>query len=72
MAFIPYVPEEAIPPADRVADRDNIIRVHGVHSRIMRRHYNLYVELMRGPGPLSRARREMIAIVVSATNACHY
>ena len=72
MAFIRFVPEEDIPDADRVNDRDNIIRIHGTHSRVMRQHYDLYVELMRGKGPLSRIQREMIAVAVSATNGCHY
>ncbi len=72
MAFIPYQPEDQIPIEDRVPDRDNIIRIHGVHSRVMRLHYDLYVELMRGPGPLSRIQREMIAVVVSGVNGCHY
>jgi alkylhydroperoxidase family enzyme len=72
MAFIRYVSPEDIPPADRVSDRDNILRIHGVHSRTMRLHYDLYAELMRGPGPLSRVQREMIAVAVSATNGCHY
>ena len=35
MAFIEYEPEERIPDEDRVADRDNILRVHGVHSSVM-------------------------------------
>ena len=72
MAFIPFRSEDDIPADDRVPDRDNIIRVHGVHSRVMRQHYDLYVELMRGPGPLSRTQREMIAVAVSAVNRCHY
>lgn len=73
MAYISYVPDEAIPAEDRVNDTDNILRIHGVHSRVMRLHYNLYVELMRKPGPLSRIQREMLAATaVSATNGCHY
>ena len=72
MAFIRYVPEEEIPESDRVADRDNIIRIHGVHSRTMKCHYELYKELMRGRSPLTRAQREMIAVVVSVANECHY
>ena len=72
MAFIRYVPDDQIAFDDRVDDRDNIIRVHGIHGRTMRHHYELYVELMRGPGPLSSFRRELIALVVSATNGCHY
>ena len=72
MAFISYVPADRIPDADRVPDQDNILRIHGVHSRTMRQHYDLYAELMRGPGPLTRIQREMIAVVVSAANQCHY
>ncbi len=72
MAFIGYVDDEEIPAADRVPDRDNILRIHGVHARVMRLHYDLYRELMYAPGPLSRAQREMIAVVVSAANDCHY
>ncbi|MEK6598453.1 MAG: carboxymuconolactone decarboxylase family protein [Gemmatimonadota bacterium] len=59
-------------PQDRVPDQDNILRIHGVHPRVIRQHYDLYVELMRRPGPLSREQREMVAVVVSAINGCHY
>lgn len=72
MAFIGYVAEDDIPHSDRVPDRDHIIRIHGVHSRTMKHHYELYRELMRGPGPLTLAQREMIAVVVSSRNGCHY
>jgi alkylhydroperoxidase family enzyme len=72
MAFIDYTTEEMIPAADRVPDQDNIIRIHGMHSRTMRQHYDLYKELMYGKGPLSRIQREMIAVVVSAENRCRY
>jgi alkylhydroperoxidase family enzyme len=72
MAYIDYLAESEIPPADQVPDRDNIIRIHGVHSRTMRQHHDLYRELMYGRGPLSRIQREMIAVVVSAENDCHY
>ena len=72
MAHIDYVPEQRIDPEDRVDDQDNILRIHGVHGRVMRRHHELYRELMYGPGPLSRIQREMVAVVVSAANACHY
>jgi alkylhydroperoxidase family enzyme len=72
MAFIGYVSEDQIPPEDRVPDRDNIVRIHGVHSRTMRQHYDLYRELMYAKGPLTRIQREMIAVVVSARNRCRY
>ena len=72
MAFIDYIDGNAIPSADRVPDDDNILRIHGVHHRTMRQHYDLYRELMYGRSPLSRIQREMIAVVVSAANECHY
>ena len=72
MAFIDYLADEDIPAADRVPDHDNILRIHGVHSRTMRQHYDLYRELMYGRSPLSRIQREMIAVVVSAVNECRY
>jgi alkylhydroperoxidase family enzyme len=72
VAFIAYVPDERIPDADKVPDSDNILRIHGIHPRTMRQHYELYVELMRGASPLTRIQREMIAVVVSAANRCHY
>ncbi len=72
MAFIRYVPESELAPADRVPDPDHIIQVHAIHPAVMRQHYELYLELMRRPGPLSRVQREMAAVVVSARNGCHY
>jgi len=72
MAHIPYRPDDEIPVEDRVDDTDNILRIHGVHSRVMRQHFDLYVELMRRPGPLTRIQREMMATAVSAANGCHY
>ena len=72
MAYIPYVPELDVPERDRVKDRDNIIQIHGVHPRVMRQHYDLYIEVMRRPSPLSRKQREMVAVVVSAVNGCRY
>jgi hypothetical protein len=38
----------------------------------MRQHFELYRELMYSHGPLSRRQREMIGVVVSAANDCHY
>jgi alkylhydroperoxidase family enzyme len=72
MAFIEYLPEEQIPLKWRVDDQDNIIQIHGVHPQTMRHHYDLYIQLMRRRSPLTRIQREMIAVVVSAENQCHY
>jgi len=51
---------------------DHILRVHGIHPPALEAHYEVYVRAMKGPSPLSRPRREMIAVVVSALNECHY
>ncbi|MCA1561626.1 MAG: carboxymuconolactone decarboxylase family protein [Acidobacteria bacterium] len=72
MAFIRYLSDQELPVEERVPDNDNILRVHGIHPAVMRQHYELYLELMHRPGPLSRRQREMIAVRVSALNDCHY
>lgn len=72
MAFIRYLSERELSAADRVPDSDNILRIHGVHPEVMRRHYELYLELMHRPGPLTRRQRETLAVRVSALNHCHY
>jgi uncharacterized peroxidase-related enzyme len=51
---------------------DNIIKIHSLNVKSMRAHYDLYAHLMRGRSALSRVQREMIAVVVSAVNKCHY
>ncbi len=72
LAYIPYIPADHIPERDRIPDRDNILRIHGINPRVMSEHYQFYITLMRRPGPLSRVQREMIAVVVSSLNECHY
>ena len=72
MAFIRYLSESELPASERVSDQDNIIQIHAVHPAVMRQHYELYLELMHRPGPLSRRQREMLAMRVSALNGCHY
>lgn len=51
---------------------DNILKIHSLNPASLRTHFAFYKTLMRGPSGLSRAQREMIAVVVSATNRCHY
>lgn len=51
---------------------DNIMKIHSLNPRSMTDHYELYVTLMRRKSDLSRIQREMIAVVVSAANQCHY
>ncbi len=51
---------------------DNIIKIHSLNPKSLKNHFDLYAHLMRGRSELSRAQREMIAVVASATNHCHY
>ena len=50
----------------------NIMRIHSLNPKAMQNHLDLYVTLMFAPSGLSRAEREMIGVVVSATNHCRY
>lgn len=72
MAFIKYVPDDVVPENCRVPDTDNILRVHSVHGRVMKLHFELYKEVMHGASPLTRVQREMVAVAVSSINSCHY
>ena len=51
---------------------DNILTIHGLNPPSLRAHFDLYKVCMYGRSELSRAQREMIAVVVSAVNRCHY
>ena len=51
---------------------DNILAVHSLNPATLRAHADLYHTVMHASGPLSRTEREMIAVVVSALNGCHY
>jgi len=51
---------------------DNILKIHSLNLRSLWAHFELYKTVMHGRSGLSRAQREMIAVVVSAINRCHY
>jgi len=62
---------------DRTRDRqsggvDNILKVHSLHPRTLLDHWELYRTTMKRPSGVTHAEREMIAVVVSAINECHY
>jgi uncharacterized peroxidase-related enzyme len=50
----------------------NILKVHSLHPDALAAHLQLYRTIMFGESGLSRAQREMIAVVVSTTNSCEY
>lgn len=51
---------------------DNILKIHSLNPPSLRNHYELYKHLLTGTSGLSRMQREMIAVVVSKVNGCHY
>ncbi|MFT7486854.1 MAG: alkylhydroperoxidase family enzyme [Candidatus Paceibacteria bacterium] len=51
---------------------DNIISIHSSHPAGLAAHLDLYGAVMRGTPSLRKVEREMIALVVSLQNGCHY
>lgn len=49
-----------------------ILKIQSLNPEALRASMALYVALMKGPSPIPRAVREMLAVVVSRTNGCHY
>ena len=82
MARIEMIPDEAWDGPlgelrSRVADPasgrvDNILGVHSLNPRSMAAHQSLYESAMAGTATLRKVERELIALVVSLSNDCHY
>jgi len=51
---------------------DNILKIHSLNPASLDAHYIFYKTLMRSSRELPRAKREMIAVTVSALNNCVY
>ena len=51
---------------------DNIMQIHSLNPRGLLAHNALYLSAMRGTPTLRKVEREMIALVVSLANECHY
>lgn len=51
---------------------DWIMRIHALDPGSLNAHNVLYRQAMKGTKTLRKAEREMIAVVVSQTNDCHY
>ncbi len=50
----------------------HIVRIMTPNAAALRASMGMYRALMFGDCPLSRRQREMLAVVVSKTNGCHY
>lgn len=86
MAWIDIVPDDdwssganpALQPLyDAVVDRDYkrvdyIMAVHSLNPRGLAAHNGLYGSAMAGTATLRKVERELIALVVSLENHCHY
>jgi alkylhydroperoxidase family enzyme len=61
----------------RVADRssgrvDNIIQIHSLDPSAMEGHQAVYESAMTSTKTLRKVERELIALIVSDINGCHY
>jgi alkylhydroperoxidase family enzyme len=81
MSWIEQVPEEDAAGAiereyaaarQRAGKVWNIVKLMSLNPAVLRGSMDLYTATMKGESPLSRAQREMIAVVVSKANNCHY
>jgi len=73
-------PDEAIGPlresyaraVARAGRVYGIVRAMSIAPAILDASIELYLKIMFAEGGLARRQREMLAVVVSATNGCHY
>jgi alkylhydroperoxidase family enzyme len=50
----------------------NIVKAMSPRPAVLREAMGLYRAIMFGPSELTRTERELLAVVVSCTNDCHY
>ena len=81
MAWIPMIQEDKAEAElkdwyDKLRESwggvDNIMKIHSQNVNTLKGHYELYLSAMKGTKDLSHKQREMVAIVVSTVNQCHY
>ena len=84
MAWIETVPDNRWKDHDGLADLygrvvdttfdrvDRIMAVHSLNPRGLAAHDGLYRSAMSGTGTLRKVERELVALVVSLENHCHY
>ena len=57
---------------DRAGKVFNIVKAMSLRPAVLERSIDLYKEVMHEPSGLSRQERELLAVVVSRANDCHY
>ena len=50
----------------------NIVKAMSLRPEVLREAMGLYRAIMFGPSELARTERELLAVVVSNANDCHY
>ena len=50
----------------------NIVKAMSLRPSVLKRSMELYKAIMFGTSELSRVERELLAVVVSSANQCHY
>src|SRR5689334_290932 len=59
-------------PLEKLGFVPNVLRVFALRPQHLLAWWEYYDELLRGESGLTKAQREMIGVVVSVTNRCHY
>jgi uncharacterized peroxidase-related enzyme len=81
VSFLPAPDEEQLPPEvlalydaprEKLGFVPNVLRFYALRPSHLLRWNDHYEELMKGESGLSKAEREMIAVVVSVANRCSY
>ena len=82
--WIETVPDDEWQSEDHLADLygqvvdgehgrvDHVMAIHSLNPRGLAAHHGLYESAMAGTASLRKVDREMIALVVSLENECHY
>jgi uncharacterized peroxidase-related enzyme len=68
----PSVKELSAKANEKLGFVPNVLRVYALRPRHLELWNAFYDDLMRGESALTREQREMIAVVVSTANRCHY
>jgi uncharacterized peroxidase-related enzyme len=81
LAWLRVPSEEEIPagvkeiwaePLEKLGFVPNVMRIFALRPAHLLGWWGHYDELLRGESGLTKAQREMIAVVVSTVNDCHY
>jgi uncharacterized peroxidase-related enzyme len=72
--------EKAVTPLKEIYDEliakrgrlSEVLKIQSLHPESIRSHTAFYTDIMFSKTALTQAEKEMIAVVVSVVNGCHY